>query len=91
MGLARTSPITRSKFSLPVLLQGGVHGNLIVFNCAEICLTITSCTAPSGNLDYLSAILRTREHVELLFRLLDPDDLWTRYGVISDVKVRQDI
>ena len=47
-----------------------------------------SCTARSGNLDDLGAILRTREHVELLFRLLEPDDLWTRYGVIPDVKVR---
>ena len=51
------------------------------------CLTNGSCTAPSGNLDDLRAFLRTCEHTELLFRRLDPDDLWTKYGIISDVKV----
>ena len=86
MGLAHTSLTIQNKYSSPASLLGGARGNSI-FVCVCCYLTKTSCTAPSGNLDATNAFLRMREHAELLFRLLEPDDLWTKYGMISDVKV----
>ena len=86
--LAHTSPIIQNKPSSPASLPGGVLGNLIASGIYLWLTNVVSCTAPSGNLDDLGAFLRTREHAELLFRLLKPDDLWTRYGIIPDMKVR---
>lgn len=44
--------------------------------------------APSGNLEAPNVLLRAREHAELLFRRLESDDLWTKYGMVSDTKVK---
>ena len=51
-------------------------------------LTKHSCMAPSGNLEAPNVLLHAREHAELLFRRLESDDLWTKYGMVSDAKVK---
>lgn len=44
--------------------------------------------APSGNLEAPNILLYARKHAELLFQQLESDDLWTKYGMVSDTKVK---
>ena len=56
----------------------------------HVCCDLTkhSCMAPSGNLEAPNILLYARKHAELLFQQLESDDLWTKYGMVSDTKVK---